>query len=231
MVKNMKIGIIGALDCEIEVFCRDFMASETNIKGVYKGEYHNHEVYISLVGVGKVNAAANTQRLIDLFGVDCVINSGVAGCVSRELGVCDVVISDTLTYHDFYPIDCLDKYSPYTSVFKADEKLVALCENACKKLAKTENGFKYGVGMVVTGDQFIEDSETVNRLREKYNALCTEMEGAAVAHVCVLNGVPFVVIRAMSDNADESADMSFNEMAAIAAKRACFTAKEMIANL
>lgn len=227
----MKIGIIGALDCEIEEFCRDFNASETNIKGIFKGEYCNHEVYVSLVGVGKVNAAANTQRLIDLFGVDCVINSGVAGCVTRELGVCDVVISDTLTYHDFSPIDCLDKYSPYTSVFKADKKLVQLCENACKELSKKEKAFKYGIGMIVTGDIFVEDSETVKRLREEYNALCTEMEGAAVAHVCVLNKVPFVVIRAMSDNADESADMSFNEMAAIAANRACFAAKNMIANL
>ncbi len=227
----MKIGIIGALDCEIEEFCRDFRASETNIKGVFKGEYCSHEVYISLVGVGKVNAAANTQRLIDLFGVDCVINSGVAGCVTRELGVCDVVISDTLTYHDFYPIDCLDKYSPYTSVFKADKKLMQLCEIACKELGKQDKDFNYGIGMIVTGDQFVEDSETVKRLREDYGALCTEMEGAAVAHVCVLNNVPFVVIRAMSDNADEHADMSFNEMAAIAAKRACFTAKNMIANL
>lgn len=227
----MKIGIIGALDCEIVEFCREFKAEETQIKGIYKGEYHTHQVYISLVGVGKVNAAANTQRLIDLFGVEIVINSGVAGCITKSLGVCDVVISSELTYHDFYPIDCLDKYSPYTSVFKADEKLIALCENACKKLAENESGFKYGVGMIVTGDQFIEDSETVKRLGETYGAYCTEMEGAAVAHVCVLNNVPFVVIRAMSDNADESADMSFNEMAAIAAKRACFTAMDMIANL
>ena len=227
----MKIGIIGALDCEVEEFCRDFDASETKIKGIWQGTYNGNEVYISLVGVGKVNAAANTQRLIDIFGVECVINSGVAGCITKELGICDVVISKKLTYHDFYPIDCLDKYSPYTSVFNADTKLVELCEKACLKLKERENGFRYGSGMIVTGDQFIEDSATVKNLGEKYNALCTEMEGAAVAHVCVLNEVPFVVIRAMSDNADEHADMSFNEMALIAAKRACFVAKDMIANL
>ena len=227
----MKIGIIGALDCEVAEFCRDFNASETKIKGIFEGEYNGHKVYISLVGVGKVNAAANTQRLIDLFGIDCVISSGVAGCTAKHLGVCDVAISDKLTYHDFYPIDCLDKYSPFASVFKADEKLVELCKNACDKLGKSENGFKYDVGMIVTGDQFVEDSAVVARLRKDYNSLCTEMEGAAVAHVCVLNKVPFVVIRAMSDNADEKADMSFQEMAAIAAKRACFVAKDMIANL
>lgn len=227
----MKIGIIGALDCEVEAFCKDFSASETHIKGIWCGKYEGHEVYISLVGVGKVNAAANTQRLIDLFGVECVINSGVAGCITKNLGICDVAISEKLTYHDFYPIDCLDKYSPYTSVFKADEKLVALCKNSCEKLAETEKNFKYETGMIVTGDRFIEDSAVVKRLGEEYNALCTEMEGAAVAHVCILNNTPFVVIRAMSDNADEKADMSFQEMAAIAAKHACFVAKDMIANL
>ncbi len=227
----MKIGIIGALDCEVEEFCRDFKASETKVKGIYQGEYNGHTVYISLVGVGKVNAAANAQRLIDIFGVECVINSGVAGCTTKKLGICDVAISDKLTYHDFYPIDCLEKYSPYTSEFKADEKLVKLCENACKKLTENEENFKYAVGMIVTGDQFVEDSNVVKRLGEKYNSLCTEMEGAAVAHVCTLNEVPFVVIRAMSDNADEKADMSFQEMASVAAKHACFVAKDMIENL
>ena len=227
----MKIGIIGALDCEIEQFCRDFDAKETKIKGIWLGSCNGHEVYICLAGVGKVNAAANTQRLIDIFGTEYVINSGVAGCITKNIGVCDVVISHKLTYHDFSPIDCLDKYSPYTSVFSADKKLVELCTNACKKLSQKENDFKYELGMIVTGDQFIEDSSVVKRLDKEYGALCTEMEGAAVAHVCVLNKVPFVVIRAMSDNADEKADMSFQEMAAIAAKRACFVAKDIIENI
>lgn len=225
----MKIGIIAALDCEMVEFCKDFNAEESEHYGIYIGKCASHEVYISLVGVGKVNAAANTQRLIDLFGVDCVINSGVAGCTCKHLGVCDVVISDTLTYHDFHPIDVLDKYAPGTSVFKADEKLVKLANEACGKIS--DESFKFDTGMIVTGDQFVEDSRVVARLREEYNAFCTEMEGAAVAHVCTLNKVPFVVIRAMSDNADESADMSFEEMAAIAAKRASFVSSYIISKL
>ncbi len=227
----MKFGIIAALDCEMVKFCEDFNAVESKYFGIYEGKCAGHEVYICLAGVGKVNAAANTQRLIDLFGVDYVINSGVAGCTSREIGVCDIVISEKLTYHDFTPIDVLDKYSPYTSVFFADEKLVSLAENACLSLKSSEHKFDYKTGMIVTGDMFVSDSSVVARLRDDYNALCTEMEGAAVAHVCVLNKVPFVVIRAMSDNADEDADMSFDEMAAIAAKRASFVSGEIIANL
>ena len=223
----MKIGIIAALDCEMAEFCRDFNAVESKYFGIYEGKCSSHDVYICLAGVGKVNAAANTQRLIDLFGVDYVINSGVAGCISRELGVCDIAVSTELTYHDFTPIDVLDKYAPGTSVFKADEKLTNLAVEACGKIEDS----RFSTGMIVTGDQFVEDSNVVNRLRNDYNALCTEMEGAAVAHVCVLNKVPFVVIRAMSDNADESADMSFNEMAAIAAKRASFVSAYIISNL
>ena len=225
----MKIGIIAALDCEMAEFCRDFGAVESKYYGIFEGKCEDHDVYICLAGVGKVNAAANTQRLIDLFGVDYVINSGVAGCTCRHLGVCDVVISSTLTYHDFYPIDVLDKYAPGTSVFKADEKLVSLADEACGKIA--DDKFKYDTGMIVTGDLFVEDSKVVEKLRNEYNAFCTEMEGAAVAHVCVLNKVPFVVIRAMSDNADESANMSFDEMSAIAAKRASFVSSYIISNL
>ena len=225
----MKVGIIAALDCEMVEFCRDFSAVETEFYGIYKGKSDNCDIYISLVGVGKVNAAANTQRLIDLFDVDYVINSGVAGCTCKHLGVCDIVISEKLTYHDLYPISVLEDYAPHTSVFAADEKLVSLAEAACSKI--DDDKFKYDTGMIVTGDMFVEDSAVVARLRNDYNALCTEMEGAAVAHVCVLNKVPFLVIRAMSDNADEKADMSFQEMAAIAAKRASFVVSDIINNL
>ena len=225
----MKIGIIAALDCEMEQFCLNFNAVKTEYFGIYKGECSGHTVYICLAGVGKVNAAANTQRLVDMFGVDCIINSGVAGCISKELSVCDIAISDSLTYHDFYPINVLDKYSPFSSVFKADTKLVELSLLACSKI--DDEKFNFKTGMIVTGDVFVEDSNVVARLRNDYDALCTEMEGAAVAHVCVLNKVPFVVIRAMSDNADENADMSFEEMSAIAAKRASFVAEFIIKNL
>jgi len=227
----MKIGIIGALDCEITEFCKNFSAIETQYKGIYHGKCENNDVYICLAGVGKVNAAASTQRLCDLFDVDVVINSGVAGGVSRNLRICDIAISEKLTYHDFSPIDVLDKYEPHCSVFRADEKLVNLAKKACDEIKVSENKFNYDVGMIVSGDMFVEDSAYVNYLHEKYSALCTEMEGAAVAHVCVLNNKPFVVIRALSDNADENADMSFEQMAAIAAKRACFTAEYIIRNL
>lgn len=225
-----KIGIIAALDCEIKLFIEKFGAKLTENKYIYKGEYCGHEVFLTLCGVGKVNAAVCTQRLIDFASPDAVINSGVAGGVSETLGVCDLAISNALTYHDFYPIDVLDKYAPGTSVFKADEMLVSLAENAADKLIASGEKFVHQTGMIVSGDIFVENREYKNGLREKYNAVCTEMEGAAIAHTAILNDTPFVVIRAISDNADESADMSFEQMSAVAAVRASYIVCEMLAN-
>jgi len=227
----MKIGIIGALDCEITEFCKNFSASETKFKGIYEGTCGDKKVFICLAGVGKVNAAVAAQKLFDMFDVDAVINSGVAGGVSRTLGICDIAISDSLTYHDFTPIDVLDKYEPHCSVFKADKKMISLAEKACEVIAEKEENFRFATGMIVSGDMFVEDSDYVKYLSDKYSALCTEMEGAAIAHVCVLNNKPFVVIRALSDNADENADMSFEQMASIAAKRACAVAEYIIRNI
>jgi len=223
-----KIGIICALDCEIEMFIKDFGAKVTENKYIYKGEYCGHEVFLTLCGVGKVNAAVCAQRLFDFADLDGIINSGVAGGVSDNLNVCDLAISSTLTYHDFSPIDVLDKYAPGCSVFKADAKLVKLAEEAAEKLIASGEKFVHETGMIVSGDMFVEDEAYNKMLKEKYNASCTEMEGAAVAHAAILNEVPFVVIRAISDNADGEANMSFEKMCGIAAKRACFIVKEMI---
>jgi len=228
--KMARIGIIAALNCELEMFLEDFGAKETEYSGIFKGEYSGHEIYLTLCGVGKVNAAVCAQRMFDLTKVEAVINSGVAGGISKNLGICDLAISDKLTYHDFYPLDILEKYAPGTSVFNADKTLVKLAKDAAEALISSGEKFKYEVGTIVSGDMFVEDDAYNAKLHEKFGAVCTEMEGAAIAHAAILNKVPFVVIRAISDNADSKADMTFEQMAAIAAKRACFIVKEMLSN-
>ena len=226
-----KIGIIAALDCEIELFIKEFNAVPVDAnKYIYKGSFSGHNAYLTLCGVGKVNAAVCAQRLFDFASPDFVINSGVAGGISEKLEICDVAISSELTYHDFYPIDVLDKYSPHCSVFRADDKLVKLAVDAAIKLSTNEEKFNYEVGMIVSGDRFVEDNAYKKELREKYNALCTEMEGAAVAHAAVVNKIPFLVIRAISDKADENANVSFETIANIAAHRASLIVKEIISN-
>ena len=223
-----KIGIIAALDCEITKYIADFSATLMENGFIYHGTFSGHDIYLTLCGVGKVNAAICTQRLIDFAAPDIIINSGVAGCVSDKLHICDLAISDSLTYHDFHPTYVLEKYTPHCSVFPADPKLIELAVRAANEYRRNAPDFRYLVGKIISGDEYVEDNQKTLAFREKYNALCTEMEGAAVAHTAYANGVPFIVMRTISDNADENADMSFNEMAVIAADRVSFIVKEMI---
>ena len=156
-----KIGIIAALDCEITKYIADFSATLMENGFIYHGTFSGHDIYLTLCGVGKVNAAICTQRLIDFAAPDIIINSGVAGGVSDKLHICDLAISDSLTYHDFYPIDVLDKYAPGRSVFPADEKLI---ETAARVCAKVNPDIRTWTGRVVSGDQFISDKATKDRI-------------------------------------------------------------------
>lgn len=223
-----KIGIIGAMNSEVITYCENFGAEKTRIEGIYLANVSGHEVYICESGIGKVNAAISAQRLIDIFDVRYLINSGVAGCLTKELSTCDAVIAKELTYHDFTPLDILDRNSPFASRFKADEKLIDIAVKACDELIKNGETFKYIVGNVVSGDCFVNDGNKAKQLREDFGAFCTEMEGAAIAHVAVVNKIPFAVIRTASDFADENADISFEEVEKTAARRASYIVTKML---
>lgn len=223
-----KLGIIGAMNSEVKGFCEAFGAVETACKGIFEGSAFGHTVYICESGIGKVNAAIAAQRLIDRFEVEYLINSGVAGCLTKELSTCDAVIAKELVYHDFTPLELLEHGSPYTSRFRADETLVGYALDACKKLNEAGETFRCVVGNIVSGDCFVSDSEKAARLRRDFDALCTEMEGAAIAHTATVNGIPFAVIRTASDFADENAEVSFDELETIAARRATAIVSEML---
>ena len=152
-----------------------------------------------------------TQILIDLFNVDAVINTGVAGAVAEGITVGDVVISSDALQHD---MDCSPLGDPIgviprmpESIFKADERLVKLAFDASSKVISG----KTLTGRVVSGDQFIASKEVKDKLVKNFNGSCAEMEGAAIAHICYMNSVPYVIIRNISDSADGSADVSFVE--------------------
>ena len=228
-----KIGLIGAMDSEIAAFCRDFEAEKTHIPGIFLGKYNGYEIYICVSGIGKVNAAIAAQRLVDIFAVDCIINSGVAGGIYEKLKKLDIVISKRLTYHDFNPLDILDRNPPYTSYFEADEELAEKTKNACDALnaklcAEGKEPFCAYCGTVVSGDCFVSSAAKVKELRAGFDAYCTEMEGAAIAHTAYVNKLPFLIIRAISDFADEDAENSFDSFENVAADRAAFIVKEML---
>jgi adenosylhomocysteine nucleosidase len=178
----------------------------------HRGRLWNNEVVLVKCGVGKVNVAICTQLLIDLYEVDMLINTGIAGGLYKDINVGDIVISSDAVQHD---VDVTGRgFAPgeipfmETSVFKADAELAAMARKACE-IVNTD--IACYVGRVATGDKFISDNAQKVALVETFNAYCVEMEGAAMAQVAVLNKVPFVIIRAMSDKADDQARVLVRE--------------------
>lgn len=209
----MTIGLMGAMDEEIELL----LAGMENVKqytyaGIKyaEGDIYGQHVVVCKSGVGKVNAAVTTQLLIEKFSVSKVIFTGVAGAVHPELEIGNIVISTKCIQHDMNvtPLGYKRGEIPYqeVSAFPADPELMKLAEKACEQL-----GVSYRKGIVLSGDQFIASKDIVKGLYEELDGACAEMEGAAVAQVCYMNEVPFVILRGMSDKADGSAHVNFAE--------------------
>lgn len=219
-----KLGIIGAMTVEVETLKERMTNLTSTVRAgmtFYQGDLEQMRVVVVVCGVGKVNAALCVQILCDCFGVTHVINTGVAGSLCADLDIGDLVISDSAMYHDF---DCHvlnDAYVvgqvPGLSVraFPADKELK---EYALAAAEEVYPGHAC-VGIVASGDQFVSQKEKKQQIICDTQALCTEMEGAAIAHAAWRNGVPFVVIRAISDKADDSAQLDYPTFEAIAAKR------------
>lgn len=228
----MKLGIIGAMDVEVATL-KDTMENkvEKTIAGsVYvEGVLEGLPVVVVQCGVGKVNAALCVQALCDCYGVTHIVNTGVAGSLNAELDIGDFVISKDAIYHDF---DC-HVINPNYSVgqvpgmavrsFPADEMLTKLAYTAATEL---DSGHAH-IGTVASGDQFVCSKEQKENIVKNTNALCTEMEGAAISHAAYRNSVPVVVIRAISDKADDSAQMDYPTFETIAAKRCAEVVKSM----
>jgi len=228
------IGIIGAMDEEVISLKRKMKMRDTKIVASMEfctGTMNDKEVVVVRCGIGKVNAAVCTQILVDQFNVKCVINTGVAGGLHPDINIGDIVISSDTVEHD---MDASAVGNPRGEIprmkktyFEADEKLV----EAAKAAAETLTGdHKVYVGRIASGDQFISSIKVKEEIYSIFTAYCAEMEGAAIAHTCYLNQIPFVIIRAISDKADYSADVNFEEFVNIAAKNASKMIEGIIEN-
>ena len=165
--------------------------------------------------------------MIDRFAVDRIINTGIAGAVHHDLKVLDVVISRELCYHD-YNARFLRDYPPYIDGILASELMV---ESAVEAFQQIDHGSSCCfVGKIATGDQFIESAEVKNRIVEEHHPMCVEMEGAAIGHTCCVNDIPFVIIRTMSDNADEEAAESATNFEETAARHSAGIVMQMLSN-
>ena len=183
-------------------------------------------------GIGKVNAGICTQILVDDYGVDCVINTGIAGSLRNEINIGDIVISTDAVQHDMdvrifgYPLGEIPQMGVLS--FQADEHLAEVAEEVCKEVNPEIQVFR---GRVVSGDQFISSKEVKNRLIEEFNGSCAEMEGAAIAQGAYLNKIPYVVLRAISDKADDSATMDYPTFESEAARHCVNLLQEMVKRL
>ena len=214
------IAVIGAMEQEIELL-RARMAEVQTLRfggfTAYAGRYAGRRVVLALSGIGKVNAAVATAWVVHQFSPDYVVNTGSAGGLGEGLKVGDVVIGDGAAHHD---VDVTafgyewGQIPHLPAVFAADERLVAAAEQA----ARVFEGASVRRGLIASGDQFVHNRERVAEIRRRFPGIqAVEMEAAAIAQTCTQLGVPFVVIRAVSDAADDKADVSFDEFLKTAA--------------
>ena len=217
------IGVIGAMDSEIaHLVGRLENKSETVLYGYtfHTGTLHGRWVVIVKCGMGKVNAGICANTLINQFGVDRVINTGVAGSLDNILDIGDIVISTEAVQHDFdvSPIGFERGEIPYTGLiaFPADAKLISSAEKAVSECAPDIKSVK---GRICSGDQFITTPEQKDAITSNFGGLCCEMEGGAIAQTCHLNDVPFVILRAISDKPDGSEQQEYHEFEKEAAER------------
>ena len=208
-----KIGIIGAMEVEIASLKSEMKVSRMLKKAqmeFLEGELEGCQAVVVRSGIGKVNAAVCTQILVDEFGVDGVINTGIAGSLKAEINIGDIVLSTDVLHHDMdatgfgYPLGQIPQMDAFS--FQADEQMRKLAKEVCEEVNPEIRVFE---GRVVSGDQFISSREVKDKIKENFDGCCTEMEGAAIAQTAYLNQIPFVIIRAISDKADDSATMDY----------------------
>ena len=230
------IGIIGARFDEVQGL-KDIMkkvkVEEKAGMQFYSGDLCGKDAVVVRCGIGKVNASICAQILVDDFNIDYLINTGVAGSLNNDMDICDIVISRKAIQHDFNT-GTLDDCDPGeipnigTKFFDADDRMI---EKATRSAQRLILGVKVIEGIIATGDQFISDKDVKDYLVEEFDADCCEMEGASIAQVAYLNDVPFVILRAISDKADGSARMSFDDFVSKAAEHSMQLVKEMVVSL
>ena len=228
------IAVVGAMEQEIELL-RESMADVKHVSfgkfSAYEGELAGKHTVLVLSGIGKVNAAVSTSWVIHQFAPDCVINTGSAGGLGKGLKVGDVVIGETVAHHD---VDVTafgyvwGQVPQLPAVFASDSNLIRQAEKAVQVF----EGAAVTQGLIVSGDRFVHSSEGVAEIRSHFPEVkAVEMEAAAIAQTCHQLEVPFVIIRAVSDSADEKADISFEEFLKTAAVSSAKMVTEIVKSL
>lgn len=230
-----KIGIIGAMELEVAELKAKMQCTRIIKKAgmeFNEGTLNGASVVIVRSGIGKVNAALCVQILADVFEVTHVINTGVAGSLNAKLDIGDILISRDALHHDMdatifgYALGEVPQLG--VREFAADDHLVSLAKASCDRVNPDIHAI---IGRVVSGDQFISSKEVKKKLISDFQGDCAEMEGASIAHGAYLNQIPFVIIRAISDKADDSAEMDYPTFEREAAKHSALLVEDLVQNI
>ncbi|MDR2908879.1 MAG: 5'-methylthioadenosine/adenosylhomocysteine nucleosidase [Oscillospiraceae bacterium] len=220
-------GIIAALDAELALITRAMKTERVErICGAdfHLGKIGENAVIAVCSSIGTINAAVCTTVLIRELGAQCVVNIGVAGSLSPSLRILDVVLGSELIFHDA-DLDIIEKYYPFRRSFTADPSLLGLAQKSIEALP---HDYRCVVGPIASGDRFVADTAAKEDIASRCSCLCVEMEGAAVGQVAHMNGVPFLIIRSLSDDASEQADASYDNFLDLAALNSAGIVLEMI---
>ena len=227
------IGIICALSIEVEELTKLLENKQENTYAKMKyisGAINGKEVVMTECGIGKVNAAMSTQVMIDRYNPDIIINSGIAGSVSRELKIGDIVISKDCVQHDFDGTQMGDpkgliQYNDETRIdIPVSVDVANKLFDACKDIENTN----VMCGRIATGDIFVAEKSMRQSIADEFSAVACEMEGGAVAQVCYRNEVPCAVLRCISDDFDENQFMDFMEFRFLAADKSMAAIKNFL---
>ena len=233
---TMKIGIIGAMDPEVDTLVNELKHMKQHTIGyaiLYEGELCDHDVVIARSGIGKVCAGSITAIMCAMYNVDCIVNTGCAGALSPNLKIGDTVLATKVAFHDCdltafgYAKGQMANHPLY---FEADQGLIRVAYDAADSLTDYKGTIHKGV--ILTGDQFISNHDRKLELVEGFpEAMATEMEGAAIAQVASDFKKPFIVIRAISDAASEGHTMTYEEFMPMAAATSADLVSAMISRM
>ena len=229
-----KYGIIAAMQEEMQEIKN--IIQEIKEEKIYeltfiKGKINDKNIVLVEAGVGKVNAARVTQILIENFDIQAIINVGSAGSANDELDIGDIVIGQKIVQHDFditafgHPKGYISNLGQYV---ESDAQLIKKMEQTINKL--DQNEFKIKIGTIASGDIFCTELQMKNKIRNKFNADAIEMEGAAIAQVCKLDNIPFIIIRSISDKPNGNNEITFDKFLKKASKRCALIIKQFFAD-
>lgn len=227
------IGIIGAMDIEVEkikAFLTDTQTETISGVNFVRGKFEDKDIVVAKCGVGKVFSGLCAEAMILKYSPELIINVGVAGCLDESLKIGDIVIADSVCQHDMDTSPLGDPVGMLSDIniikIPANKKAYELFSECAKELE-----LPFSVGTIASGDQFVSSADKKKFIIDNFGAKSCEMEGGAIGHVCYVNNVPFAVLRAMSDGADDGAKMDFPTFAKLAAENSTRVIKAFLSKI